>query len=77
MRVLYLRVLRFWVAQVPPMHYPMYTVHADVLLKMTKVEPHEQLKALGIKRRIERRAPLERWGLGQLQQLKAAGKVAI
>ncbi|CAE7733257.1 DHCR24 [Symbiodinium sp. CCMP2456] len=25
----------------------MYTVHADVLLKMTKVEPHEQLKARG------------------------------
>ncbi|CAE7021198.1 ANK2, partial [Symbiodinium sp. KB8] len=25
----------------------MYTVHADVLLKMTKVEPHEQLKAWG------------------------------
>ena len=41
------------------MHYPMYTVHADVLLKMTKVEPHEQLKALGIKRRIERTAHVE------------------
>ena len=27
------------------MLFPMYTVAADVLLKMTKVEPHEKLKA--------------------------------
>ncbi|OLQ14444.1 Ankyrin repeat domain-containing protein 17 [Symbiodinium microadriaticum] len=31
-------------ARVPPMLFPMYTVAADVLLKMTKVEPHEKLK---------------------------------
>ena len=44
------------------MHYPMYTVHADVLLKMTKVEPHEQLKALGSKER-SREQPLWRGGI--------------
>ena len=33
------------VAQAAPMLFPMYTVAADVLLKMTKVEPHEDLKA--------------------------------
>ena len=27
------------------MLFPMYTVAADVLLKMTRVEPHEKLKA--------------------------------
>ena len=27
------------------MLFPMYTVAADVLLKMTTVEPHEKLKA--------------------------------
>ena len=27
------------------MLFPMYTVAADVLLKMTRVEPHERLKA--------------------------------
>ena len=27
------------------MLFPMYTVASDVLLKMTKVEPHEKLKA--------------------------------
>ena len=27
------------------MLFPMYTVASDVLLKMTKVEPHEELKA--------------------------------
>ncbi|CAE7217888.1 Psmd10, partial [Symbiodinium microadriaticum] len=30
-----------------PMLFPMYTVAADVLLKMTQVEPHEKLKAWG------------------------------
>ena len=40
------------------MHYPMYTVHADTLLNMTKVEPHEQLKASGIKRSTEREQPM-------------------
>ncbi|CAE7388613.1 ANKRD44, partial [Symbiodinium sp. KB8] len=30
-----------------PILFPMYTVAADVLLKMTKVEPHEKLKAQG------------------------------
>ena len=29
------------------MLFPMYTVAADVLLKMTQVEPHEKLKAGG------------------------------
>ena len=33
------------IAQAAPMLFPMYTVAADVLLKMTKVEPHEDLKA--------------------------------
>ena len=28
-----------------PMFFPMYTVPADGLLKMTKIEPHEDLKA--------------------------------
>ena len=27
------------------MLFPMYTVASDVLLKMTRVEPHEMLKA--------------------------------
>ena len=27
------------------MQFPMYTVAAELLLKMTKVEPHEKLKA--------------------------------
>ncbi|CAE7224813.1 ANKRD17, partial [Symbiodinium sp. CCMP2456] len=31
-------------ADAAPMLFPMYTVAADVLLKMTKVEPHEDLK---------------------------------
>ncbi|CAE7782384.1 ANK2, partial [Symbiodinium necroappetens] len=30
-----------------PMLFPMYTVASDVLLKMTKVEPHEKLKECG------------------------------
>ena len=30
------------------MRFPMYTVAADVLLKMTKVEPHEMLKAAAL-----------------------------
>ncbi|CAE7480238.1 anks1b [Symbiodinium sp. CCMP2592] len=30
-----------------PMLFPMYTVSVDLLLKMTKVEPHEDLKANG------------------------------
>ncbi|CAE7898472.1 ANK2, partial [Symbiodinium sp. KB8] len=30
-----------------PMLFPMYTVASDVLLKMTKVEPHEKLKESG------------------------------
>ncbi|CAE7543781.1 ANKS1A [Symbiodinium sp. CCMP2592] len=34
-------------ADAAPMHFPMYTVAADVLLKMTRVEPHEMLKANG------------------------------
>ncbi|CAE7699901.1 unnamed protein product [Symbiodinium sp. CCMP2592] len=34
-------------ADAAPMLFPMYTVAADVLLKMTKVEPHEKLKARG------------------------------
>eukprot|EP00439_Symbiodinium_sp_Y106_P026428 s6746_g3.t1 len=34
-------------ADAAPMLFPMYTVAADVLLKMTKVEPHEKLKAWG------------------------------
>ena len=34
-------------AQAAPLLFPMYTVAADVLLKMTKVEPHEDLKAGG------------------------------
>ena len=38
-----------------PMLFPMYTVAADVLMKMTKVEPHERLKALS-KFGIEHRA---------------------
>ena len=29
------------------MLFPMYTVTAEVLLKMTQVEPHEKLKAAG------------------------------
>ena len=32
-------------AEAAPMLFPMYTVAADVLLKMTTVEPHEKLKA--------------------------------
>ena len=40
-------------AQDAPMLFPMYTVAADELLKMTKVEPHEKLKAgVGAKFRI-------------------------
>ncbi|CAE7836842.1 ANKRD17 [Symbiodinium sp. CCMP2592] len=31
----------------PSMLFPMYTVASDVLLKMTRVEPHEELKARG------------------------------
>ncbi|CAE7273959.1 Trpa1 [Symbiodinium sp. CCMP2592] len=34
-------------ADAVPMLFPMYTVVADVLLKMTKVESHEKLKARG------------------------------
>ena len=30
------------------MHFPMYTVPANVLLKMTRVEPHEMLKAAAL-----------------------------
>eukprot|EP00439_Symbiodinium_sp_Y106_P077221 s29_g16.t1 len=30
-----------------PMQFPMYTVAAELLLKMTEVEPHEKLKARG------------------------------
>lgn len=33
--------------EAPSMLFPMYTVASDVLLKMTKVEPHEELKARG------------------------------
>ena len=33
------------IAEDAPMLFPMYTVASDVLLKMTKVEPHEKLKA--------------------------------
>ena len=32
-------------AQVAPLHFPMYTVSVELLLKMTAVEPHEKLKA--------------------------------
>ena len=32
-------------AKVTPMFFPMYTVEAEVVLSMTKVEPHEMLKA--------------------------------
>ncbi|OLP93692.1 Ankyrin repeat and sterile alpha motif domain-containing protein 1B [Symbiodinium microadriaticum] len=32
-------------AEGAPMHFPMYTVPLDTLLEMTKVEPHEVLKA--------------------------------
>ncbi|CAE7666464.1 ANKRD17, partial [Symbiodinium sp. CCMP2456] len=31
-------------AEAPSMLFPMYTVASGVLLKMTKVEPHEDLK---------------------------------
>ncbi|CAE7242612.1 ANK2 [Symbiodinium necroappetens] len=34
-------------ADAAPMLFPMYTVAADVLLKMTRVEPHERLKDKG------------------------------
>eukprot|EP00439_Symbiodinium_sp_Y106_P033238 s1911_g3.t7 len=34
-------------ADATPVLFPMYTVAADVLLKMTRVEPHEMLKARG------------------------------
>ena len=30
------------------MLWPMYTVALEVLLKMTKIEPHEELKAQGV-----------------------------
>ena len=32
-------------SQAAPVLFPMYTVAADVLLKMTRVEPHEKLQA--------------------------------
>ena len=32
-------------SEAAPMLFPMYTVAVDVLLKMTRVEPHEKLKA--------------------------------
>ena len=50
-------------AQAAPMLFPMYTVAADELLKMTKVEPHEKLKAAG-KVGIESRARFEACGAG-------------
>ena len=27
------------------MHFPMYTVSSEVLLRMTRIQPHEELKA--------------------------------
>ena len=33
-------------AEVTPMLFPMYTVAAEVVLGMSKVEPHEVLKAV-------------------------------
>ena len=35
-------------AAASPMLWPMYTVALEVLLKMTKIEPHEELKAKGV-----------------------------
>ena len=32
-------------SEVAPLHFPMYTVSVERLLKMTAVEPHEKLKA--------------------------------
>ena len=31
-----------------PMHFPMYTIPADVLLEMTEIRPHEDLLAMGL-----------------------------
>ena len=35
-------------SEASPMPWPMYTVCLEVLLKMSKIEPHEELKARGV-----------------------------
>ena len=32
--------------KVKSMRFPMYTIHSDLLQQMTKIEPHEVLKAI-------------------------------
>ena len=60
------------------MLFPMYTVAADVLLQMTKVEPHEKLKALN-KIGIERRACKSTCcnGIMSIAALKTATKIFL
>ena len=41
----YARSMRKLDVGTPPMHFPMYTVPLSALLGMTKLEPHEELKA--------------------------------
>ena len=41
-------------ADLLPMRFPMYTVPLETLLKMTKAEPHEELKAQGVLVEFER-----------------------
>ena len=42
-----LKILDTYVAaQVKSMRFPMYTIPSDLLLQMTKIEPHEVLKAI-------------------------------
>ena len=39
--------------QAAPMLFPMYTVASALLLRMTKIQPHEELKAKGLSEQLK------------------------